>query len=259
MMLPAEQFGYSPTVLEFWSFPLECSQDQETAAEKLVSADERDRAGRFRFARHRRRFLVRRAMRRVILADRLQTPLEDLTFIEEEHGRPVVAEAGNDFSFNASHSGDCGVVVTGVGRLGIDVEDMRRRMDYRQFADRKFTTAESTEIGRHSDDTLARVFFNCWTGKEAYIKALGQGLQKDLQSFSVACSPEQPPGLEWEASDDDAPGEWSFRRLVSGSLLVTIAMRSEPPEDLSIKSLDTDSIMRESLVRDTGEVGWQES
>lgn len=247
-------------VIEFWSFSLECSDELLVIAKSLLSAQEIDRANRFRFARHRRRFILRRAIRSIVLADRLETPLSDLRIDEGEHGRPFVRKAPNGFAFNASHAGECGVIVTGTVDLGVDIEDQRRQMDYMQFANRNFTGEESAEISRFSDSELAQVFFNCWTGKEAYVKALGMGLNKDLRSFCLRCAPDQSPGLEWDLASDATAAEWSLHRLSSGPYIASIAVRADTHNDaLSINALSTETILQSKPIKAIGGIDWHES
>ena len=209
------------------------------SAERLLSSRERERAMAFRFDRHRRRFILRRAMRRVLLAHLADMEPADLEFSESDRGKPQLI--GADFEFNTSHTGDVGVIVTGSTPLGVDIEAIDRPMDYLKFAKRMFTEEEFLDISQARDDELPVAFFNCWTGKEAYVKAIGQGLHKDLRSFSVECAPGSTPGLRWSVENDASA--WRFERISTGEHVITIiAQHAAGDEDIHAHTLSTESL-----------------
>ena len=117
---------------ELWVFPLDCSDEELQIGAALLSQEELDRAARFRFPRHRRRFIVRRAIRRVVLGHLVDAPPASLEFVEGEKGKPSLRD--QPIAFNASHSRECGVIVTGDGRLGVDIEPVDREIEHRTFA-----------------------------------------------------------------------------------------------------------------------------
>ena len=183
--------------------------------------------------------MLRRAMRRILLAHLADMEPADLEFSESDRGKPQLV--GADFEFNTSHTGDVGVIVTGDAPLGVDIEAIDRPMDYLKFAKRMFTEEEFLDISKAHDDELRIAFFNCWTGKEAYVKAIGQGLHKDLRSFSVECAPGSVPGLRWSV-DNDASA-WRFERISTDDHVVTIVARSTAGnEGVRVHTLSTESL-----------------
>ena len=216
------------------------------------------RAERFRFKRHRRRFVVRRAMRRVLLAHLTAATPDKLLIEEPDRGKPTVRNG--DTEFNASHTGDLGVIVTGNVPLGVDVESLDRSMDYLHFARHSFTKDEYRDISQCRDDDLPVAFFNCWTGKESYLKAIGLGLGKSLKSFAVQCSPEQRAGLRWDAENQAAARKWNMRRFTDGVHIVTVT------EKLHSDSTEAEMNFLSPITLESGEpevdpegTVWQES
>lgn len=202
---------------------------------------ERSRAAAFRFDRHRRRFVIRRAMRRILLAHIADMEPHELTFSESDRSKPRLV--GADFEFNTSHTHDVGVIATGDAPLGVDIEALDRPMDYLRFAQRTFTEEEFLDISKERDDDLHVAFFNCWTGKEAYIKALGLGLHKDLRSFSVQCTPGAVPGLRWDRESDEDASIWRFERISTDDHVATIvALNNVGQPNVRIRTLSNESL-----------------
>jgi 4'-phosphopantetheinyl transferase len=157
------------------------------AAPDWLSADELERAGRFRVEHARRAFVACRSALRRVLGERLGVAPAALTFTLSAHGRPSVA--GGRVSFNVSHSGEVGLIAVADGerRIGVDVEQVRTTTDIEALAERFFHPEEAAAIAGRRD-----AFFRCWTKKEAVVKAIGQGLSHPLETFVVDV-------------DDDAP------------------------------------------------------
>src|SRR5262249_7275622 len=107
-------------------------------------------------------------------------------------GKPAV-ESPSSLQFNMTHSGDLAVIAFTVHReIGVDVEQIRPLADMQQIANRFFCTEEATEIMSAPQTERERAFFLCWTRKEAYIKATGDGLSAPLGSFRVTVQHDRP-------------------------------------------------------------------
>lgn len=242
--------------IDAWIFSLSCDDEALVAAAALLSDDERQRAGRFRYGRHRRRFIVRRAMRRVVLAAAGGQDPAKLEFTEDEGGKPRLIDCPAGLEFNASHSEECGVVVTGPVPLGVDIDCLDRNLDYMNFATRKFTPQETAEIAAQSGKARIAAFFSCWTGKEAYIKALGVGLKKNLGSFAVRLKPGRAPGLCWDSEASDSELCWTFYRLCTGSYVMTVCA-SDASLAMSTHSLSDRSLRTGRPVSESAGHDWQ--
>jgi 4'-phosphopantetheinyl transferase len=129
---------------------------------------------------------------RKILGSYLQIAPASIAFAYSEYGKPSVPSAQNPapLAFNVSHSEDLSVVaVSRFPSLGIDVERIRSDFGGEEVAQSNFAPAEFHELVSLSPDVRPQAFFNCWTRKEAYVKALGAGLQIPLDSFEVSLRP----------------------------------------------------------------------
>ena len=185
----------------------------------LLSSDEQVRAGRFYFERDRSRFVITRGSLRSILARYVNVPARELVFSYSDHGKPSLAfPESSDVTFNVSHSGDLSLVVVSRRRLvGVDVERIRPETATEDIAGRFFSTEEVRELMRLPEDLRSAGFFNCWTRKEAYIKALGEGLSHPLDSFAISLSPEVPVVLLWSGDDPEEKNRWRLEALHPGA------------------------------------------
>jgi 4'-phosphopantetheinyl transferase len=153
----------------------------------LLSPDEKDRASRFRRDRDWVRFVICRGALRILAGRYLNCDPAGLQFSYGPKGKPTLGHSG--LEFNVSHSHECAVYGFSAGPLGVDVEHIRE-VEVEAISQRFFAPDECTWI--LNSDARAEVFFDCWTRKEAYIKAEGGGLSIPLEDFSVL----QP--LPWE-------------------------------------------------------------
>jgi 4'-phosphopantetheinyl transferase len=161
----------------------------------MLSKDEQLRAGRFVFERDRRRFTVARALLRGLLAQRLGVQSESVELTSGPHGKPALAPrcATTDLSFNVSHSEDVAVYAFTHGReVGIDVEAIRKLRNADDIAARFFSRRENEAYLALDPCDRLLGFFNCWTRKEAFVKALGKGLSHPFDRFDVSLAPRDP-------------------------------------------------------------------
>lgn len=180
--------------IHVWHAALDREEPALRELEATLSLDERGRADRFHFVSDRNRFVSARGALRALLGAYLQQAPASLEFSYGPHGKPVLAGANtsNELCFNLSHSS--GLAVYAIARkrnLGIDVEHVRPDSAGDDIARRYFSAREVSELLALAPDARVEGFFNCWTRKEAYLKATGMGLQIALDSFSVNLSPGQ--------------------------------------------------------------------
>jgi 4'-phosphopantetheinyl transferase len=196
-----------------WSISLAQTQEKITELRKILSSDELTRADRFYFDRDRNRFIVGRAMLRKILGCYLETAPEKLVFSYGSHGKPKVEN--NPFFFNLSNSGDlalCGV--TYEKEIGIDVEYLLRELkDAEAIAKRFFSAKESAEFLSLLPEERQLAFFRCWTRKEAYIKAIGDGLTYSLSNFDVTLTSEKEAKLLNVVTNPSEVDRWALKEL----------------------------------------------
>lgn len=202
-----------------WRIPLDVPPATLDRLASLVSGDERDRADRFYFDRDRNRFLAARGALRMILGSYLDSDPSLLSFHYGPRGKPSLA--GSPLEFNLTHSAGLALCAVALGRrLGIDVEALRPLPDAAAIAERFFSDAERRALRSVTEAQRTLAFFQCWTRKEAYIKAIGEGLSMPLDRFDVSLLPGEPARLLAVAGDPDAPRRWTLHDLDPGPGLV---------------------------------------
>src|SRR5262249_14010343 len=185
----------------------------------LLSPDERERAARFHFRRDAMRWIVARAILRQILGGCLGVDRGAVVLSYGPQGKPaVVAPTGSvDLQFSLAHSSHVAVYAVSAGcPVGIDVEGMRPLSDMDRIAARTFSPRECAALRKLPPGLRAVGFFNCWTRKEAYIKAVGLGLSYPLDRFSVSLAPGEPARLEVVETDPDHVEKWTMGQLAPG-------------------------------------------
>ena len=198
--VPSTQFasvalGEEPVELVVRSLDIGESALQRAA--ECLSPGERARAERFAFQRDRKRFVAARAGLRGLLASRLDCRPEAVEIVTGQHGKPALdGRHGSDLRFNVSHCGDLAVYALAHGReVGVDVEALREDFDGDEIAARCFTADEYSEFRALPQALRPLAFFNGWTRKEAFVKALAQGLHCPLNLFQVSLAPGRPARL----------------------------------------------------------------
>lgn len=197
-----------------WRASLEASISARDCCEATLSRDELDRASRFHFDRDRRRFIMARGVLRILLGDYLRTAPEALTFEYGSHGKPVLADAYRGaITFNVSHSGELAAYAFSTrGDLGIDIEAIRPMPDAEDIAARFFSSREVARLRALPPEARTAAFFRCWTRKEAYIKAVGDGLARPLDAFDVTFAPDEPARLTIEGEESETR-RWTLEPL----------------------------------------------
>jgi 4'-phosphopantetheinyl transferase len=182
----------------------------------LLSPDETRRAARYHFARDRDRFITARGLLRSILAPYLGVPPEGIEFRYGPQGKPRVVSqiTSADLRFNVSHSNALALYAICRGRdLGVDVERVKPLSDADHIAERFFSAREGATLRALPEGERQRAFFACWTRKEAYIKATGDGLSRPLDEFDVSLGPGCPARLERVAGAPEEAARWSLAAL----------------------------------------------
>src|SRR5438270_8929096 len=183
--LPALDFRSAPERLtlkreevHIWRVGLDQHPQTVARLSAVLADDERNRADKLYFEKDRRRFTVARGVLRIILGRYLNTKPEQLGFHYTKFGKPMLANAGVDaLRFNVSHSEELAVYAVACGReVGIDIEYLRPDIEAEQIAQQFFSSTEAAMLRSLPGEVRTRAFFNCWTRKEAYIKARGDGL-----------------------------------------------------------------------------------
>jgi 4'-phosphopantetheinyl transferase len=209
--------GASHDQVDVWSVRLTRSDQELTILEQTLSFNERARADRFRFERDRSRFIAARANLRMILSRYIGIDPRSLAFSYGPHGKPALAqpiEAGA-LKFNLSHSGELALVAVTQDRdVGVDLEEMRFIEDADKIAEQFFSPRENETLRALSGAEKLEAFFHCWTRKEAYLKATGDGLARPTRSFDVTLAPDEPARLVNVEGQSLEASRWSLVGLV---------------------------------------------
>ncbi len=156
----------------------------------FLSPEEIGRADRYRFARDRERFVLTRGWLRVVLARCIGVTPEQIAFsYPGTNGKPALAppHRASALTFNVSHSGDYSLIGLSGGRsIGVDIERVRPMPEYESIAEGYFSPAEARGIATLAEADRLRAFFRCWTRKEAFMKATGEGMGIALDAFTVS-------------------------------------------------------------------------
>jgi len=189
----------------------------ETVVQQMsqtLSSEEQTRAERFHFGRDRRCYIVAHGMVRMILADYLEMPPQQVRFVIGDYGKPTLAPDQGRISFNLSHSEDFALLACTYGReVGVDLEYMRPLDDIDLIATHFFAPAERDVLSQIDPMLKLQSFYACWTRKEAYIKAIGMGLTMPLDRFTVSLAPNEDARLLWVAGQPQEPERWQMRAL----------------------------------------------
>lgn len=199
-----------------WLADLDQTPERVRALGRVLSGDELARAERFRFPRDRDHFVVSRAVLRLLLGAYLGAPPAGLRFRYGARGKPSLAEESNrgGLRFNVSHSH--GLALFGFTRraeVGIDLERVSGRLAGEQIAERFFAPREVRALRALPRAVQDEAFFHCWTRKEAFVKARGDGLSLPLELFEVTLAPGAPAALLSTAFDPPEAARWAMREL----------------------------------------------
>ena len=207
-----------------WRQRLEQPPELQETFLRTLAEDERTRANRFHFDKHRRHFVAGRGFLRALLARYLGTMPEEVRFAYGPYGKPVLDGEHRESSlrFNASHSGDwAAYAFVQDHEIGVDVEHIKADFEAEGIAERFFSALEVQTLYALADEEKPAAFFRCWTRKEAYIKAIGSGLSHPLDSFDVTFAPGEPAALSraegWTLFDLDVAPEYAAALAVEGS------------------------------------------
>ena len=196
--LPTTFPSLLPDQVHVWRASLEGSPAQIAYYQQLLSADELARAQRFIFERDQRRFIIARGTLRILLGSYLSIPYRDIVFGYTAHGKPYLSQpmAIDDLRFNLSHARELAVYAfTHRSRIGIDIEYQRPLPNVTQLAATVFSPHELAVFEALPDHLQLPAFYTCWTRKEAFIKAIGDGLSYPLDRFDVSLAPDEPAQL----------------------------------------------------------------
>ena len=208
----SDAFQINNTV-HIWIINYEKCLEMYNYHKKFLNQDEQIQTERFHFGIDANRYSLTRALLKLILAKILNKAPLEILFNKNEFGKPYLKDRHKLF-FNVSHSGNLGLIaITDLNEIGVDVEQFRTQMTTTDIAQRFFSKKEVEIFNTLSGKDRQIGFFNCWSRKEAFIKAVGKGLSLPLNSFDVTLMPgEKSKLLEIRYENLDA-GTWTLSEL----------------------------------------------
>jgi 4'-phosphopantetheinyl transferase len=218
--LPPTTLTLSSRDVHIWRTSLELSPFHVQRLRQILAADELDRAGRFYFERDRQHFTVARSVLRIILSRYQGIDPRQLAFSYSRYGKPALATAPRKdwLRFNVSHSHELAMYAVTSGReVGIDIEYIRPNVASEAIAEHYFSPCEVAMLRSLPAHLRHEAFFTCWTRKEAYIKARGEGLSFPLDHFDVSLKPGEPAALLRTLGDRYEASRWSLQELTPGA------------------------------------------
>jgi 4'-phosphopantetheinyl transferase len=207
---PPQELSLEQDELHIWRAWLDVEPQERARLCSYLGKDEVSRAQRFVFPRDRDHFVVARGRLRELLGKYQHRPPNAVQFKTGRYGKLSLVDDGDPLRFNLSHSHGLALYGFCIGReIGIDTEKIRPEFAGEEIAKRYFSATEQRELAELPKELRDTAFFLCWTRKEAYIKAHGDGLQIPLDSFDVSLKPGEPETLRSMDS-----GRWSMRSFV---------------------------------------------
>ncbi len=201
--------------IHIWQADLNISHSLQANFWKTLSFDEQVRANRFRFDRDRTHYIAAKGIVRELLANYLDWLPAAITFSYTEYQKPILKEI-NNLQFNISHSNGIGIFGFrhGIIPIGVDVEFLQPDIELKDLASQFFATKETKKLLSLPADRQVEGFFNCWTRKEAIIKAIGQGLSFPLNQFEVSLTPNEPAKLLATYWNQKAANNWYLATFI---------------------------------------------
>jgi 4'-phosphopantetheinyl transferase len=215
---PPGPVALRPAEVHLWRVVVSSPAAGDAAAAGALSEDERMRASRFRFEVDRRHFVAAHAALRGVLASYLGAAPASLEFGAGVHGKPFLdgPAHGRSLRFSLSHSGELALVAVCLDReVGADVESVRPRGDLEGFVERYLSPREREALARIPPGDRLRAFFEIWTLKEAYLKACGDGLARELDAFDVTLG-DAPSRLVAVRDRSGEEVRWTLQRVEVG-------------------------------------------
>jgi 4'-phosphopantetheinyl transferase len=211
--------------IHVWLAATRETKDFRQSCYPVLSAAEQERARRFKFEKDEKLFTVAHAALRSILARYLSVSSTKIEFITGPQGKPrLAADSGEDLWFNLSHSGKLAVIAIASREVGVDVEWIKENFGFEEVAEHFFTAREVAALRALPSPLQRRAFYQCWTCKEAFLKAKGTGLSGELDEVQIVSHDESA------RIDANVPGWWLKEIDVGDGYAAAVVSAGEPAE-----------------------------
>jgi 4'-phosphopantetheinyl transferase len=216
MLNPLAPIRLEGSTVYLWSARLDLAVGALQELQGYLSPDEQLRAARFRFECDQQYFIAARGLLRILLGRTLDIKPDQIRFRYGPHGKPLLASTPSQTlpKFNLAHSNQLVLYAMRFeGDIGVDLEHVHPLPDILDMAKSYFSPREVATLQTLAADLRLEAFFNCWTRKEAFIKARGDGLALPLDQFEVSLIPGEPAALLSIAWDPAEVACWQLASL----------------------------------------------
>jgi len=214
--IPSADLSLSEKEIHIWCAALDLPIINFEKLNEALCREERLKAERFHFERERRRFIVGRGILRRILSHYLSIRPVDLQFSYGENGKPGLTNSFRNGRIDFNMTRSEGLALYGFARdrqIGVDVERIRDLPEMDRIVEIFFSERENDIFRSLPENRKKEAFFRCWTRKEAFIKATGNGLSQSLDRFDVSISPDEPARLLGIEGSSKGTTRWSIQDL----------------------------------------------
>ncbi len=202
--------------VDLWLIDLNRDPAETELLFELLTDDEKTRANKYVFAKDRQHFVACRATLRKILSGYLGISPEEIEFSVRHYGKPYLSGVDRDLRFNVSHSNGTAVIAVTMNReVGVDIEFVDPNFDVFSVASSAFSTEEVSRLRSLPLTQQAAAFFTGWTRKEAFLKAMGDGLSSsdELQNAISFISDED---ASYQPIESGKATDWSLTSIEIG-------------------------------------------
>ena len=213
-----------------WAWNYDYSAESLERYISLLSPEEGLRMQRFHFERDRIRYGICHGILRVLLGKYTGLPPSSLSFGQNEFGKPhlVFPAAISGLTFNLSHTSCIALLAVATGRaVGVDVEEVRPIEP--GLVERYFSPQEQAALRALTGKEWLEGFFNCWTRKEAILKAVGTGLQMRLDAFDVTVNSKEQAAVLGVRADAGFTSSWHLTELRPAAGFIGALASETPP------------------------------
>ena len=204
--------------IHLWAVDLDVAESSVSRLRQILATEELAKSDRFVFERDRKRYIVCRGVLRQLIGTYLDIAPQQVIFSYGKHGKPYLCQTinyANDLKFNISHSENLAVMAFVIGQeIGVDVEKNHDKLDTSSIAERFFSNYEVAQLQMLPQYLHQEAFFACWTRKEAFLKARGDGLYFSLQDFDVSVDPRKKPRLLAVQSAPEEVMRWQMHQII---------------------------------------------
>lgn len=218
--------------IHIWQADLNLQADHTDILWPLLSDREKPRAASFHFEQDRNRYIIAHGTLRQLIGRYLNVPAQEVLFNYGDYGKPELdtEHADGHIYFNMSHSS--GTALYGFARacpIGVDIEKIKEISEMDNVVDQFFSANEKKIFNKFAPAKKMRAFYRCWTLKEAFVKATGQGLNFPLNSLDVSIDPDEAPRLFKVNGDEKEASQWLIQELTPGNgMAAAVSARGGP-------------------------------